>query len=321
MHAELRRYIDGIFGASASDEWTEIKVHEACENIVFPVVTRTLLGSELSRDEQFLSVLGRFFKVFGLGIVVVGQLPQLLKGVLGRIVRLPFLYYRNKTLGILTPVVAHQLAKLDEDESRSNKEYNFIWQCAKISEKYSVGGIGARAPPTLIAEWIMTMGFAGSSTTVVQTTNILIDMANCPLEDQVVPRLRMEAEGILLNQRHRKDSNSYEDDSLWHQAAPFKNMPLIDSLIRESLRFHPTLIKGLTKEVVSESGLLLPGSSIRMPEGSWVGLPVLGIHRDERFYPNPEVYMPFRFADHAGELEAGKPTTTYLGFGYGKHAW
>ncbi|KAL1873165.1 hypothetical protein Daus18300_003984 [Diaporthe australafricana] len=323
MHAELRRLTDGVFGASpaASDGWTEIKVCDAFGDIVFPVITRALLGEELSRDVHFLSVFRRFFMVFGFGTIFVGQLPKLLKGVVARLVRSSFLYYRKKTLGILTPVVTRQLAKLDEENSRSNEDYNFIWQCAKISEKNSLGGIGARAPPGIIAEWIMAMGFAGSSATVIQATNILIDMANCPAEEQVVTRLRKEAEELLVNHGHQKDSNGCQDDSLWHEAAPFKNMPLIDSLIRESLRFHPILIKGLTKEVVPESGLVLPGSSIRMPEGSWVGVPVLGIHRDERFYSNPQVYMPFRFADSAGELEAGKPTTAYLGFGYGKHAW
>jgi hypothetical protein len=321
MHAELRRCIDDIFGASASNEWTEIKVYDAFENIVFPAMTRALLGLELSRDAHFLSVFRRYIVALGLGTIFVGELPKLLKGVVARIVRLPLLYYRNKTLGTLTPVVARQLAKLDEEKSPSNREYNFIWQCAKILEKNIVGGIGIRAPPAVIAEWIMSLGFAGSSSTVIQATNLLIDMANCPVDDQVIPRLRKETEEILLNQRHHEDSDSCEDDSLWHQAAPFKNMPLIDSLIRESLRFHPILIKGLTKEVVPGNGLSLPGTGIQMPAGSWVGIPVLGIHRDERFYPDSQVYKPFRFADRAGELEAGKPTTTYLGFGYGKHAW
>lgn len=321
MHAELRRCIDDIFGTSASNEWTEIKVYDAFESIVFPAITRALLGLELSRDQHFLSVFRRYIMALGLGTIFVGELPKVLKGVVARIVRLPLLYYRNKTLGILAPVVARQLVELDDEKGPTNREYNFIRQCAKISEKNTVGGIGTRAPPEVIAEWIMSLGFAGSSSTVIQATNLLIDMANCPADDQVVPQLRKEAGALLLNQSHCKEDNSFEDDSLWHQAAPFKSMLLIDSLIRESLRFHPILIKGLTKEVVPEGGLPLPGTDILMPAGSWVGVPVLGIHRDERYYPDSEVYKPFRFANRAGELEAGKPTTSYLGFGYGKHAW
>ena len=107
-------------------------------------------------------------------------------------------------------------------------------------------------------------------------------------------------------------------------------------MIRESLRYHPILIKGLTKEVVPSAGLQLPDGT-HMPKGGWVGVPVLGLHRDERYYPNPDIYEPFRFVKeprssdeketqqkasaYEDDLEAAKPTTTYLGFGYGRHAW
>lgn len=60
---------------------------------------------------------------------------------------------------------------------------------------------------------------------------------------------------------------------------------------------------------------------------------MLGIHRDEKYYPNANVFEPFRFirepsiqkadkaASYEDELDAARPTTTYLGFGYGRHAW
>lgn len=326
IYAELQRCIDGIFSSSGTcledGEWSEVKVYSALEDIVFPAMTRALLGLELSRDKHFLCVFRRYIMALGLGTIFIGELPQLLKSVVARIVRLPLLYYRNKTLGILTPVVQRELTRLGEtpvDKNDPKKEYNFIWQCAKVSEKNAVGGMGTRASAAVIAEWIMSLGFAGSSSTVIQATNLLIDMANCPVEDQVVPRLRQEAQSVLVN--HKSDTHDSEaNESMWHLATPFKNMPLADSLIRESLRFHPILIKGLTKEVVSKDGIVLPGSTVRMPAGSWVGVPVLGIHRDERFYTDPQVYQPFRYVDSAEGADAGKPTPTYLGFGYGKHA-
>lgn len=70
---------------------------------------------------------------------------------------------------------------------------------------------------------------------------------------------------------------------------------LTDSAIRESLRYHSILIKGLTKEVVCEGGLELPDGT-HIPRGSWIGIPVLGLHLDGRFYPDPRHYDPFRFA-------------------------
>lgn len=137
---------------------------------------------------------------------------------------------------------------------------------------------------------------------------------------QVSQQLRQEAEETLRN------------DEDWTKGISFKKQVLADSVIRESLRYHPILIKGLTKEVVPSVGLQLPDGTI-MPKGGWVGIPVLGIHRDERFYTNPDVYQPFRYVKerspdekqkataYENELEAAKPTPTYLGYGYGRHAW
>ena len=150
---------------------------------------------------------------------------------------------------------------------------------------------------------------------------------------QVLPKLRHEAETTLQG-----------DEDPWQKLATFRKQVLADSVIRESLRLHPILIKGLTKEVVSPTGLQLPDGT-HMPLGGWVGIPVLGIHQDEKFYPQANLYQPFRFVKkrdvtpsrsssdelqqpaearvgaYEDELEAAKPTTTYLGFGYGRHAW
>ena len=143
---------------------------------------------------------------------------------------------------------------------------------------------------------------------------------------QAYETLREEAASLIQS----------EDD--WKNGATFKKLTLSDSAIRESLRYHPILIKGLTKEVVREGGLELPDGT-HIPRSSWIGIPVLGLHMDSRFYPNPQHYDPFRFsklkqdrvssrrtvistkAATVNDLDAGQPSKTYLGFGYGRHAW
>ena len=151
---------------------------------------------------------------------------------------------------------------------------------------------------------------------------MLLDIVNCPPEKQVLEQLRQEAEVILLS------------GESWNQGVTFKKLVLADSVIQESLRYHPILIKGLTKEVVPSEGINLPDGT-PIPKGGWIGIPVLGIHRDDSYYADPEIYEPFRFVkncsrdeaqtkaftSYADHLDAAKPITTYLGFGYGRHAW
>ncbi|KUJ14784.1 cytochrome P450 [Mollisia scopiformis] len=317
LQDEMRRCIDAAFmNASSQNEWSTINVYSCIQDIVFPAMCRVFFGQS-DMDPRLLKALQRYITVLGLSTIFVGELPHMLKGLLARLVRMPLAYYRNQTLRILIPLVESQLSRRDGSD-----ESSFIRQCARLSEKNAVGGRGNAVAP---------QGFAGSSSTVIQATNLLLDIANCPPEMQVLQELRHEAEITL------------PDEELWHKVATFRKQVLADSVIRESLRMHPILIKGLTQEVVSPAGLQLPDGT-NMPVGSWVGIPVLGIHKDEKFYPQADLYQPFRYVkkreaipsrinsdDHSqsaparaevwdDESESTKPTTTYLGFGYGRHA-
>lgn len=157
------------------------------------------------------------------------------------------------------------------------------------------------------------------SSTTIQLSNILLDILSSPAELNVCERLREEANSVL----------AAEGD--WHDPASFNSLVVCDSVIRESLRCHPILIKGLTKEVLPVQGLKLPDGTL-VPQGTWLGVPVLGIHRDERFYPDSSTYDPYRFIkmkqeregqnnNVSGDLDAATTSASYLGFGYGRHAW
>lgn len=166
-------------------------------------------------------------------------------------------------------------------------------------------------------------GFAAMSSTTIQLSNILLDILGSDLKLNLCERLREEANSVLKT----------EDD--WHNPALFNRLVVCDSVIRESLRCHPILIKGLTKEVVRADGVSLPDGT-HVPQGTWLGVPVLGIHRDDRFYRDSSTYDPYRFSAlkqerekqtgngaqaSSGDLDAATTSASYLGFGYGRHAW
>lgn len=105
------------------------------------------------------------------------------------------------------------------------------------------------------------------------------------------------------------------------------------------------------REVVAKDGVTFPNGEM-IPKGAWLALLAMAIHYDERFYPNPEQYDPFRFvpdgakgtkaidtsvtmpklagSDHVSPQEPqqrilptslSSATPTFLGFGYGRHSW
>jgi cytochrome P450 family 6 len=53
----------------------------------------------------------------------------------------------------------------------------------------------------------------------------------------------------------------------------------------------PILNRICTKEIV------LPKTNIRVPKGTLITIPVLGIHRDPTIYPDPDKFDPERFCE------------------------
>jgi cytochrome P450 len=154
-----------------------------------------------------------------------------------------------------------------------------------------------------------------------------LDIVTCSSDARAYERLREEAESVFQT---TKD---------WEDAPMLKRLVLMNSAIRESLRFHPPLINGLTREVVKPDGLRLPEGTL-IPQGTWIGVPIYSVHTDGRFYPNGSVYDPFRFIEpykapvapaseetsskkggQSKEQHAGQTSDRYLGWGYGRHAW
>ena len=159
-------------------------------------------------------------------------------------------------------------------------------------------------------------------------TNILLDLVSSDPDASVWARLREEAAGVFQT----------ADD--WANPASLAKLPLADSAIRESSRKNPMLTRILLREVVPQGGVTLP-SGHHIPQGVWMGTGTVDVHHDDRFYPRPDEYDPFRFArkhddprggsdeevltDKAAVYRKNQGLATvsdiFLAFGYGKHAW
>ncbi|KAK9884822.1 hypothetical protein WA026_009049 [Henosepilachna vigintioctopunctata] len=99
------------------------------------------------------------------------------------------------------------------------------------------------------------------------------------------------------------------DNVLTYDAA--MEMHYLEQTINETLRKYPplpNLSRTCTKDYkVPESGFVLE-------KGCRVLIPVMGIHYDPEFYPDPEKFDPDRFSD---ENKASRPSVTFLPFGEG----
>ena len=160
-------------------------------------------------------------------------------------------------------------------------------------------------------------------------TNVFLDLLSSDPDSGYHESLREEA------------SAAFQQETDWADPAALAKLQYTDSAIRESLRLSPVLTRVVLREVVKKGGIELPDGH-HVPNGAWLGAPVVGIHHDERFYPDSEKYEPFRFATAAKSPPSGgtveniqtekasqnrnlqgvsTASDTYLAFGYGRHSW
>lgn len=81
--------------------------------------------------------------------------------------------------------------------------------------------------------------------------------------------------------------------------------------ISETLRMHPPVAQ---LERVCTQNYTLPDSDLVLQKGTSVQIPVIGIHYDPEYYPDPYKFDPNRFC---AEEKAKRSHYVYLPFGTG----
>jgi len=155
---------------------------------------------------------------------------------------------------------------------------------------------------TEIRDHLFTFLFAGHETTALTLSYATFLLATNP-EKQA--RLHDELDAALDGRPGATDL--FELDYL-------------DNVVDEALRLYPpayTVFREPTRDVAFQG--------YRVPEGSLVSLPQWVVHRDERWFADPDSFRPERWADEgadgdesgAADTDAGRPEYAYFPFGGG----
>ncbi|KAK0175418.1 hypothetical protein PV327_009169 [Microctonus hyperodae] len=136
-------------------------------------------------------------------------------------------------------------------------------------------------------------GFETSSTTI---GNVLYEMAMNP---SVQIKLRKEIHDEL-----KRTNGQYDYEGI-------KNMQYMHKIIQETLRKYPPL-PFITRRTTMP--YQFAGTNVTIPANVRVWIPLLGIQRDPKYYPNPEVFDPERFSE---KNIGSRHEMTFLPFGKG----
>ncbi|GAB0096690.1 hypothetical protein DMENIID0001_122330 [Sergentomyia squamirostris] len=92
-----------------------------------------------------------------------------------------------------------------------------------------------------------------------------------------------------------------------------QNMPYLDLVVSESLRYWPPAMAA-DRMCVKPYRMDVEGKSYEVQPGEGVIIPIVGLHHDPKYFPNPSKFDPERFSE---ENKSNIIPFTYLPFGIG----
>jgi len=154
------------------------------------------------------------------------------------------------------------------------------------------GEAGERMSDRQVRDEAVTLVLAGHETTANALTWTFILLAQHP---DVEARLHAELDGVLAGRLPTVDD--------------LRRLEYTALVIRESLRLYPPA-PTIGREALDAVEL----GGYRIPKGTIVVIPVHVVHRDARWFADPERFDPLRFTK---EKEASRPKFAYFPFGGG----
>ena len=255
-----------------------VDVYEWMRNLAMRIAMRALLG--LDPDEAGKGATAAFHFERALGYYGIDFHLRLLRG--------PGSPWRKMTASraILDEIVFGEITRRRANPDPERRDILSLLVGAR-------GDGGEAFTDREIRDQVMTLMFAGHDTSTSTLTFMLHELARHP---EVTRRLREEQEQVLGGASPTAQQLE-------------KEMPYLDMVLDEVLRLYPPAWIGPRRAVREfEFG------GCTVPRGAYVNYCSWASHRIPEFFPEPEAFIPERFAR---ERKAALPRGAYVPFGGG----
>ncbi|KAI0200206.1 ent-kaurene oxidase [Astrocystis sublimbata] len=326
---ELERGFEEWWGTET--KWRELSIWDSCFKLVAGASNRAFCGIPLCRDVDFLQRLRDHALAIFLGGAAINATPELLRPVVGFVTGLLCEFLFRRALKKCLPVVRERLEKTTM--LKSYPDYSWIPPSDSLQwiiEESRACGDSHQLSPEVICKRLLLINDISLHTTSFTVHNLILDLVSSDPSKCYIEALREECARVFE-----------EAGGSWTFEA-INKLKLVDSAIRESIRFTPITSVGLPRTVIHPNGIQLDGFGAKIPYGTTIATPMEAIHFDEDIYKNSRQFDAFRFAhpeavrnvldtfsdnDHSRDKSSlnQKPKSSlslddaFVGFGFGKH--
>ncbi|GBP90655.1 Cytochrome P450 6B5 [Eumeta japonica] len=186
-------------------------------------------------------------------------------------------------------------------EKQNTKTHDFAELCVELQRKGTLrdAATGYEIEPTdeVMAAQAFFFFIAGVEPSATSMFFALFELAKHP---DILDKLHEEVDDVF---ERCNDNPTYE---------AVTDMKYLDMVLDESMRIHPAIGNVLRR--CTKSGGVLPVGQIHVDKGTLIHIPVYALHRDPKYYPEPEKFLPERFSD---EGKRNILNYTYMPFGDG----
>ncbi|KAM5535260.1 hypothetical protein V8D89_011066 [Ganoderma adspersum] len=306
LPAVLPDVIDEVMAAvkdhivTREDEWSSVEVAPVMQNIIARVSSRIFVGLPLCRNEEYLTLVVNFAVDVMKTVVVLRLTPRFLKPIVA-------LFYNmvkrdtETAVSFLRPIIEERQRSAAELGEGWNEKPNDLLQF--ILDKAT----SKNETVFTIAQRLLSINFAAIHTSSNTITHALTRLAEQP---ELLGPLRDEIE------------KSISADG-WTSVA-LANMWKLDSLLRETLRFHGISLVSMGRKAMKDLTLR---DGTRIPRGTLVEVAAHPLHHDSAVLERADEFDAFCYAriraGAAGQGARHQFTSTspeYVPFGHGSHA-
>jgi cytochrome P450 len=267
--------------AAGLSEGEPVDMGEAMRRLTLSVVAQTLLGSDIADEADEI----------GRSITELTQLFMRVKSPFGQLLsRVPFLpaprrfeRARNRLDTTIYRIIA---------ERRQSGEKRGDLLAMLLAAQYEDG---SAMPDSLVRDEAVSLFLAGHETTGITLTWVWYALSQHP---EVEAEFHRELDEVLGGRLPEADD--------------LERLPFTRKVIAETLRLYPAIYVIPRRAV---EACTLDGYFVRA--GALVFVNVFGVHRDPKFFPDPERFDPHRWTP---EMKESLPRYAYCPFGGGPHA-